>query len=208
MPYTTIFRGCGSAAILGGVLFLVWGYLHRSGAPAYLTNIANTLGFVVPLLFLLGLAGLCAWGKGGVGRLGMAGLGLGLIGSVEGVVRSVMDMSAWYSYVAGKSWLHLVLNWLFLLLSGLTLAGIGALWAGASRRLGVLLLAMGALGGIYCVTDSGRALEMRTVHVVFGVLFGLIWVALGYALWSEGTHMARGTGRSPLAFSARRDSLS
>ncbi len=193
MSHRILLRGCGLAAILAGVLFVVWGYVHRDGAPAYLTHIANTLGFVVPLLFLLGLAGLCARCKGRVGRPGIIGLGLGCIGSAGGIVRSVVDMSAWYAYVAGKGWLYLVLDWLFLLLAGLTLAGLAAIRTGSSRRWGVLLLAMGTLGGIYFLTDSGSALEMRAVHIVCGVSFGLGWVALGYALWSEGNLMARWT---------------
>jgi hypothetical protein len=80
------FRGRGLAAILAGVLFAVWGYIHGNDAPSYFTGIEDVLGFVVPLLFLVGLAGLCARCKRRSGRLGGIGFVLGFIGSGLGIV--------------------------------------------------------------------------------------------------------------------------
>jgi hypothetical protein len=171
------------AAVLAGVLFAAWGYIHRENAPGYFTDIANTLAFIVPLLFLAGLVGLYARCKGQAGWLGVMGFTLGCIGSAVGIVRGVVDLSFWYSYVAGKGWLHLILDWLFLLLVGIALVGIATVRTKAARRWGALLLAMGTLGWAYCITDSGNAVETRVGHVVFGLLFSLSWVVLGYALY-------------------------
>jgi len=41
----------GGAATLSGVLFLVWGYVDREGAPWYLDLVVLVLGIVVPLFF-------------------------------------------------------------------------------------------------------------------------------------------------------------
>lgn len=49
-----------------------------------------------------------------------------------------------------------------------------------------LPLAMGPFGWGYLLSDSGGVAEARSAHVLFGVLFGLGWVVLGYLLWSEG----------------------
>ncbi len=57
----------GLAAILGGVLFTVWGYIHRDYAPSYFTSIGYTLSFIVPLFFQIGMAGLYWRSKGPVG---------------------------------------------------------------------------------------------------------------------------------------------
>jgi hypothetical protein len=45
-----------------------------------------------------------------------------------------------------------------------------------------LVLATGAFGWTYYVTNSGAVLEAHLPHVGFGVLFGLGWLALGVAL--------------------------
>src|SRR5215207_10167278 len=49
----------GWAAASAGVLFLVLGYVDREGAPWYLDLAVLVLSIVVPLLFLVGLAGIC-----------------------------------------------------------------------------------------------------------------------------------------------------
>ncbi len=46
-------------------------------------------------------------------------------------------------------------------------------------------LAMGVFGWIYYFSDFGSAIQMRTIHVLFGLLFGLSWVLLGYLLWMD-----------------------
>jgi hypothetical protein len=64
--------------------------------------------------------------------------------------------------------------------------GIAVARIRASRRYGILLLATGALGSLYYVTDGSDGLIwIRLSHVAFGVLFSLSWAVLGYTLWSN-----------------------
>src|SRR5215211_2298822 len=56
--FSALLDQSGWAAASAAVLFLVWGYLDREGAPWYLDLGVLVLGIVVPLLFLVGLAGI------------------------------------------------------------------------------------------------------------------------------------------------------
>ena len=38
------------------MLFAVWGYVHKDNIPLYLNAIVHMLTFIVPLLFIVGLA--------------------------------------------------------------------------------------------------------------------------------------------------------
>src|SRR5918998_3878849 len=169
MLRSAFMRGCGLAAGLAGVLFAMWGYVHKENAPAYFGTIANTLAIVVPLLFLLGLGGLYARCKGEVGWLGVAGFMLGSIGAAEGIVNGATDFPLWHAYLTGTVWFSALLDWLSLLLAGLALAGIAAVGREILRRWGTLLLAMGTFGWAYCLTDAGNAVETRPGHVAFGI---------------------------------------
>jgi hypothetical protein len=54
-----------------------------------------------------------------------------------------------------------------------------------------LVIATGMCGLVYYATHPGGALETRPVHVGFGLLFSLGWVALGLGLLAAGTRPAR-----------------
>src|SRR5215212_9859397 len=56
--FSTLLGWSGWATALSGVLFLVWGYVDREGAPWYLDLAVLVLGIVVPVLFLVGLVGI------------------------------------------------------------------------------------------------------------------------------------------------------
>jgi hypothetical protein len=187
----------GFAALLAGMLFATWGYVHRENAPWYFDAIAGALNAVVPALFLVGFIGLFVLCKGQVGRIGKVGLVLGLAGSAMGSAYAVH----WSAFATRDDplslleWLDTVLVWwLPIILAGLPLAGIAALGARPLRGLGVLLLAMGALGWAYLVTDSDAIFEARLEHVVFGLLFSLSWVVLGLALLRRGSHLRAQSG--------------
>jgi hypothetical protein len=78
----------------------------------------------------------------------------------------------------------MLLIWLTWVLVGLTLVGIAAIRTKALGGWDVLPFAMGAFGWGYYLTDPNVIAEAYSAHVVFGVLFSLSWVALGYALLS------------------------
>jgi len=179
----------GFGALLAGVLFATWGYVHRSEAPWYFDVLATTLSFVVPALFLVGLVGSCLLCYGRVGWLGKFGLVLSFIGSAMGVGYAV----PWSAFATREDWLSslawldtLLIWWLQVFLAGLALAGIATVGARTIRDLGILLLAMGAFGWAYYITDSGAILEARLAHIVLGALFSLGWIALGLTLLKRG----------------------
>ena len=179
----------GIAAILGGVLFVAWGYVHRDAAPWYFDATAKALNFVVPALFYVALAGLYALCRESVDRIGKFGFILGLAGSAMGVAYAV----PWSAFATRDDWLASLvwldtplMWWLQIMLVGLPLAGISTMGARMQRGPGILLLAMGAFGWAYYATDSGALLEARTAHVGFGALFSLGWIVLGLVLLKRG----------------------
>jgi hypothetical protein len=150
---------------------------------------ATTLNFVVPALFLVGLAGFYVLCEGRVGQIGKIGLVLGFAGSAMGVAYAV----PWSAFATRDDWLSslawlgtILVWWLHVFLTGLPLAGIAAVGARTLRGVGILLLAMGAFGWAYCITDSGAILEARLAHVGLGLFFSLGWIALGLALLKRG----------------------
>ena len=60
-----------------------------------------------------------------------------------------------------------------------------------------MLLVMALFGWVYQLTDDRTGIvDVRSVHVAFGVLFSLSWMALDYALWSSRNTVRRTTTRS------------
>jgi len=183
----TFERGGGLAALLAGVLFAAWGYIDSDDISSYLVPVEVVLRYSVPLLFLVGLAGLQArcWGR--VGWLGEIGFVLGFIAAVRGVVDPYSNMVAnfFYPYFIERGWPTLPLDWVFWLFAGLTLIGLDAVSTKALRGYGAVLLAMASCSWVYIFTDSAHILEARLLHNVFGTLFSLSWVVLGCKLLSE-----------------------
>ena len=86
----------------------------------------------------------------------------------------------------GLDWWEL--DWWILLFFALTAFGLDIVFEGASRLLGLLVLASGALGWVSLLTDpafSGVLVPTRPVHVAFAALFCLSCVAWGWALFRE-----------------------
>lgn len=187
---------------MGGVLFAAWGYVHGDEASPLYSATADVLAFVVPALFLVGLVGLHVRHRKYSGWIGRAGFALGFAGAAWGMAHALVIgpsfwplwFALWSTLAPGKSWLPSLFGWFPLMLDGLVLAGIAAVHASGAKKVparrgwGRLLLLVGSLGWAYHFTDggSGAFAEARLSHAVFGVLFSLGWVALGYALWSSG----------------------
>src|SRR5918998_3467778 len=72
---------CGWAAASSGVLFLIWGYVHREDTPSYLEPVVLVLSIVVPLLFLVGLAGTHSKCRVRAGFLAVIGFVVGFAGA-------------------------------------------------------------------------------------------------------------------------------
>ena len=187
--------------MLAGLLFAAWGYLHQGRAPQPPDAIASALGLVVPLLFLLGLAGFYVRSRERAGlRLGWIGFLFGFLGAGLGLAYRILDIAGIastadrYGYVVGKGWPPQLFDWFPWLLVGLTLVGIASVGTDSLRGWTPLPFAMGLFGWTYYLSDFGGTDRMQAVHSLFGVLFSLSWVLLGYLLWPKGTE--RQTGRS------------
>src|SRR5215211_359923 len=184
-----LIRVCGVGSVLGGVLFVAWGYIDRPHISENLRIATHVLAFAVPTLFLVGAVGILALCGGRIGVLGWAGMVLALYGSVLLVVANIVHVEPLlYWYFAERGWPPSLTEWLAVMDSGMILVGIAAVGTGPLRVLGALTFAIGVFGWGYDLTDSaGVALEAapRLVHVGFGLLFSLGWVMLGPGLWAE-----------------------
>jgi hypothetical protein len=191
VAYPIFLRWCGAASVLGGVLFVAWGYIDRPSIPENLRAVIHVLPFVVPALFLGAVVGLCVlWGRR-FGVLGWMGMALAVYGLGWGVVAGIVGGEFVRVYFAQRGWAQHLHDSLFFILSGLTLVGISTIRGKPLRWMGELALAMGAFGWGYYLTDTGAVLEARSVHIGFGLLFSLGWVTLRVALWAAGTRPAQ-----------------
>lgn len=151
-------------AMLGGLAFVADSLLILSGPEADWTNFVYV---VAALLVLVGLLGLNALQRENQDRLGQTGFYI-VVAAFLGQVLGILV------FMAGSS----VLEWLvfpvgFLAVPiGLVLYGIATLRAGVLPRwCGIALIAVPLLGVV--LGDAGE------------ILFGLLWLALGYMLWTK-----------------------
>ena len=180
--YPILLRWCGFAGLLGGVLFVVWGYIDRPDIPENLMGVIRVLAFVVPLLFLAAVVGLSVLWRSRLGMLGWMGVALAVYAWGWSVVGAIGGGDAVWAYFAQREWPHYLASWSWFMITGLTLMGVAAVRSGCSRGTGAVVLATGVFGWVYDFTDSGAVLEARSVHIGFGLLFSLGWVVLGVGL--------------------------
>ena len=181
MKTANLFRWGALAALASGVLWIAGGLLHLAypqdppGALGYYLNYLGTAIFSAAYLGVLGgLVGLHARQKDSYGRLGRAGFFLAFAGAALAFVGQAT--SGIFPHNGTLGWLFSDPGFGFqagiLLTSvGLVLMGIATLrvevlprWCGFGLIALVVFSALGAYGGF--------------------VVVGLIWLALGYALWS------------------------
>jgi hypothetical protein len=169
---------------------------------------ALVLGIVVPLLLLVGLAGLYVKLAGlyvkcrpQVRWLSSIGLLISFAGAGWATVEAAKDAPKLYRQMGERSWwthgvaqecgfcllaklsqmLSDPLTWL---LAGLSIVGLTTVQYGVLRHWSLLLLVIALFGWVYQLTDDVNGLaNLRSVHVAFGLLFSLGWMLLGYALW-------------------------
>lgn len=183
---SSIVRLGGIAATLGGILFAAKAYWDRNDAPPWSSDLTDTLGFVNPLLFLIGALGLYSFGKGRLGRLATSGFLISLAGFAIGTVGAIVVQFAdafWFVFVLG----------LLTGLIGLALAGIPILKAKLLGLWSILPLVLGVYGPFALMTgDPPHSAFGHTAGLILWCLFGLLWVILGYALLSNSRTIERG----------------
>lgn len=179
----------GVAAGLGGFLWGAKAFHDHTDAPPWPTDITDTLLFVVPVLFLIGLAGLHARCSGRLGVYGAESVvwlgagALGLAASVAGLL--TMTLEAGPSWWFDASWGMFVFGFLVTNL-GLLLFGITVVRSGALGRLNGLPLAVGALGLLsFAIDDSANSPLGDYASLAVWMLYGLAWAALGCVLVAQ-----------------------
>jgi hypothetical protein len=180
-----LIRWSGLAAMAAGALWIVPAVVTASkprgciGLECEIRPMRDTSD-VAPLLILallltaVGLAGVVtrARNTGRFGRLGQTGVALCAVGVallVLGMVLSVISEVFWVLVLPGG--LALVI--------GLALMGIAALLTGVLPRWAAVPLIIGSLAMLL--------FNDQNAQVLMAVLFGIAWVAVGYALWSGET---------------------
>jgi hypothetical protein len=172
-------RWGGLAAMLAGVAFMVLVLIPkaRDGSPFYIFG--SVLLFVtVWLLLLVALAGFHALQKEHYGRIGRAGFYTVIVGASAMIV---IQLLTWVGVTLGIT--ALVFPdpvGLLIVMVGLVLYGVATLQARVLPRwCGVgLIVGVPVLIGLSVVSEEYG-------EMLGGILFGLLWLALGYVLWSE-----------------------
>ncbi len=197
---TYVARWSGLAAILGGVLWIVFSTgLTFTHGPTQIPRNATLLGLsalafnrilaLPPLLFIVGLAGLRLRGPTARGRSpGEAGFVVALIGLIMvslGVVFEtwIIDpnkdffhpivQAGWILYIFGLFPVHAV---------GMILFGLASSHLEKRfRALGVGIGVLSSLPMVAALAASGSTTSL--VVAMLNGLLGLGWILLGYALW-------------------------
>jgi hypothetical protein len=112
------------AGVLGGVLFVAWGYIHGPNVSENLVVGIRVFAFVFPVLFLATVVGLrLLWGNRPV-MLWWMGMALVLYGAGWGLVEASVGGEAVWVYLAQPGWPHYLADWLLFVLASLALVGI------------------------------------------------------------------------------------
>ena len=183
--------------MLGGALFVTWGYLHGNIALSSLgPTVAAAMDFLINTLLLVGLGGLCTWWwEGRTDWLGAGGFVVGFAGAALSVTHSIhalisesgtAELAPWYVYVLATTGLPpKVFSWFPTVPIGMAIVGIGSIRTEALGGWGFLPLVVGLSGEAYKLTDSGGVFRMGNAHLVIGVVYGLSWVLLGCLIWPK-----------------------
>ena len=175
MTASNITRWGGIAAMLGGVFWVVWSNLFRVNSEAAGGPISDGLLMFAALLTLGGLVGLHALQGANYGRIGRAGLYAAAVGLL------VQALAALLLLMGNDAW-EVTLQWLvapvrsLIVLVGLVLYGAATLQARVLAR----------WCGVGLIVVPPLAFYMNS-RIFYGslALFGVLWVALGYVLFSR-----------------------
>jgi hypothetical protein len=178
MTSSGIIRWGAIAAMIGGALWVVWGLLGRAipyaaSDPSYggLLRLSAGLVLLAALLTLGGLLGLDALEAASYWNLGRAGFyiaGVGLLAQALAALVLLLGSEA--------------LQWLLTPVGSLAVVVGLALYGAATLRAGVLARWCG-----WALVVVPAVASFLNSKVFYGsiALFGVLWVALGYVLWSR-----------------------
>jgi hypothetical protein len=178
MTSSGIVRFGAIAATIGGVLWVVWGLLGRAipyaaGDPSYggLLRLSAGLVLLAALLTLGGLLGLDALQGGSSWNVGRAGFYVAAVGLLAQTLAALVQL------VGSEA-----LQWLLAPVGSLAVVVGLALYGAATLQAGVLARWCG--WALVVVPPIASLLNSK---VFYGsvALFGVLWVALGYVLWSR-----------------------
>ena len=172
MTSSDIIRWGGIATMLGGVLWVVWSNLFRVSPQAAFGPFSHVVLLLAALLTLAGLVGLHALQGDNYGRIGRAGF-------YTAAVRLLAQALAPLVLLMGSE--AVFLQWLVAPFGSLAeMVGL-VLYGGASLQARVLA----RWCGLALIVVPPIAFYMNS-KVFYGslALFGVLWVALGYVLWS------------------------
>jgi hypothetical protein len=181
MTSSNIVRWGGLAAMIGGLFWVVWSLLGRVSFEAAGSPFADGL-LLAALLTLAGLAGLHALQGSNYGRIGRAGFYTTAVGLLLQALAALLLL-----LLMGRDAWEVTLQWLvapvgsLIVLVGLVLYGAATLQARVLAR----------WCGVGLIVVPPLAFYMHS-KIFYGslALFGVLWVALGYVLWSR-------SGRQP-----------
>jgi hypothetical protein len=181
MTSSNIVRWGGLAAMIGGLFWVVWSLLGRVSFEAAGSPFADGL-LLAALLTLAGLAGLHALQGSNYGPIGRAGFYTTAVGLLLQALAALLLL-----LLMGRDAWEVTLQWLvapvgsLIVLVGLVLYGAATLQARVLAR----------WCGVGLIVVPPLAFYMHS-KIFYGslALFGVLWVALGYVLWSR-------SGRQP-----------
>ena len=188
---SNLIRWGGAAAILSGILWIVpaivtafkpRGCIGLECEVSTMRDTSDVTPFLLLALLLstVGLAGVAiqAWNIERFGRLAKAGValyGVGVALFVLGTILTAISEVFWVLMLpAGLA-----------LIAGLVLTGIAAFKTGVLPRWVAVLLVIGSLAML--------GFNDQTAEVLMAIPFGLSWIAVGYALWSDRSSPVRRT---------------
>ncbi len=185
---SNLIRWGGAAAILGGVLWVVpaiitafkpRGCIGLECEVSAMRDTSDVTPFLLLALLLsaVGLAGVAirAWNTGRFGRLAKAGVGLYGVGVALFVLGMILTA------ISEVFWVLMLPAGLALVI-GLVLTGIAVFKTGVLPRWVAVLLIIGSLAML--------GFNDQTTEVLMAIPFGISWIALGYALWSQSSGAA------------------
>ncbi len=163
---SSFIRWGGLAAVLGGLLWVAMGLLAIITGNSEEARYMDALFILTLLLVLGGMVGLHALQKENYGRIGRAGFYL----VIAGALAMAVSLGVLLAGSEALEWLAALGS--FGLLIGFVLYGAASLQAKVLPRWCGVGLIVGLPATIF-LRDYGL------------ILFGVLWLALGYVLWSR-----------------------